>query len=352
VSGPVVVKAQIHAGGRGKGGGIKLAPDPVTAENAAKQILGMRLVTHQTGPDGRIVKAVLVEKASEIARELYLGMVIDRETSRVVIISSQEGGMEIEAVAAKSPEKIFKTWVDPGIGLMPYQARKICFGLGLDGQAFKDGVECITNLYNLFIGEDLTLAEINPLIVTKGGNVMALDAKVNLDDDAGFRHTGHAALRDTNEEDPLEVEASIHHLNYIKLSGSVGCMVNGAGLAMATMDMIKLCGDEPANFLDVGGTASAEAVEQAFRILMKDGDVKCVLINIFGGIVRCDRVASGVVTAIKNIGNVKVPIVVRLEGTNAKEGIEILKNSGLTFHTVTGFHEAASKAVEMLGGGA
>ena len=352
VSGPVVVKAQIHAGGRGKGGGIKLAPDPAAAEDAAKQILGMKLVTHQTGPEGRIVKAVLVEKASEIAREIYLGVVVDRETSRVAIISSPEGGVEIETVAQKTPEKIFKTWVDPGLGLMPFQARKICFQLGLEGQAFKDGVECVMNLYKLFMEEDLTLAEINPLIVTKDGKIMALDAKVNLDDDASFRHPEHADFRDTNEEDPLEVEASIHHLNYIKLSGSVGCMVNGAGLAMATMDMIKLCGDEPANFLDVGGTASAEAVEQAFRILMKDKEVKCVLINIFGGIVRCDRVASGVVTAIKNIGDVKVPIVVRLEGTNAKEGIEILNNSGLEFHTVTGFHEAAAKAVEMLGGGA
>jgi succinyl-CoA synthetase beta subunit len=347
---PVVVKAQIHAGGRGKGGGIKLANDAESATNAAEEIIGMKLVTHQTGPEGRTVHTVLVEKASDIEREIYLGAVIDRERSEVVIISSSEGGMEIETVAAKSPEKIYKTWADPTVGLMPYQARQICFKLGLEGQAFKDGVKCITNLYRMFTSEDATLAEINPFIVTKDGAILAIDAKVNLDDDATFRHKEHPELRDLNEEDPLEVEASKHNLSYIKLSGSVGCMVNGAGLAMATMDLIKLCGGEPANFLDVGGAASAEAVEEAFRILISDKDVKCVLINIFGGIVRCDRVATGVVEAIKNIGEINVPVVVRLEGTNAKEGIEILNSSGLDFHTVTGFHEAAQKAVEQLGG--
>ncbi len=351
IGSPVVVKAQIHAGGRGKGGGIKLAADPGAVEKAAGEILGMRLVTHQTGPEGKVVQTILVERASEIEREIYLAMVLDRETTQIAVISSSEGGVEIEKVAAESPEKIHKIWVDPVVGLMPYQSRQICFKLGLKDQAFKDGVKCITNLYKLYIGEDATLAEINPMIVTKDGRVLAIDAKVNLDDDAVFRQKDHPGLRDLNEEEPLEVEARKNNLSYIKLSGSVGCMVNGAGLAMATMDLIKLCGGEPANFLDVGGTASAEAVEKAFRILVSDEDVKCVLINIFGGIVRCDRVASGVVEAIRNIGDVGVPVVVRLEGTNAKEGIEILNDSGLDFHTATGFHEAAQRAVELLGGG-
>jgi succinyl-CoA synthetase beta subunit len=350
IHGRIIVKAQIHAGGRGKGGGIKLADDALQAEQVAGEIIGMNLVTHQTGPEGKLVKKVLVEKASDIDREIYMGIVLDRETSQVALISSSEGGVEIEKVAAESPEKIFKIWVDPTVGLMPYQARQICFKLDLNDQAFKDGVKCISNLFNLFVGEDATLAEINPLIVTKDGQVLALDAKVNLDDDADFRHREHPELRDFDEEDPLEVEAHSHNLNYIKLSGQVGCMVNGAGLAMATMDLIKLCGGEPANFLDVGGAASAEAVEKAFRILMSDEDVQCVLINIFGGIVRCDRVATGVVEAMKNIGEIDVPVVVRLEGTNAKEGIEILENSGLDFHTVTGFDTAAQKAVELLGG--
>lgn len=349
-TGPYVVKAQIHAGGRGKGGGIKVGNTPDEVKDLAGQILGMNLITHQTGPEGRIVGTVLVEKASDIEREIYLAVVIDRETSKIAIISSSEGGVEIETVAANTPEKINKHWVDPTVGLMPYQTRSICFKLGLTGQAFKDGMKCVNNLYKLFIGEELTLAEINPLVVTKEGNVMALDAKLNLDGDTGFRHPEQSGLRDTNEEDPLEVEASKHGLNYIKLSGSVGCMVNGAGLAMATMDLIKLSGSEPANFLDVGGTASSEAVENAFRILMMDKSVKCVLINIFGGIVRCDRVATGVVEAIRNIGDVEVPIVARLEGTNAKEGIEILNNSGLEFHTISGFKEAAEKAVELAGG--
>ncbi|MCK5309435.1 MAG: ADP-forming succinate--CoA ligase subunit beta [Thermoplasmata archaeon] len=349
-SGPYVVKAQIHAGGRGKGGGIKVGNTPEEVKELAGQIIGMNLVTHQTGPEGRIVGTVLVEKASDIEREIYLAVVIDRETSKIAIISSSEGGVEIETVAANTPEKINKHWVDPTAGLMPYQARSICFKLGLTGQAFKDGVKCVNNLYKLFIGEELTLAEINPLVVTKEGELIALDAKLNLDGDTVFRHPEHPGLRDTNEEDPLEVEASKHGLSYIKLSGSVGCMVNGAGLAMATMDLIKLSGSEPANFLDVGGTASSEAVENAFRILMMDKSVKCVLINIFGGIVRCDRVATGVVEAIRNIGNVEVPIVARLEGTNAKEGIEILNSSGLPFHTISGFKEAAEKAVELAGG--
>jgi len=350
VGGRVVIKAQVHAGGRGKGGGIKLANDPDEAEKVAGEIIGMKLVTHQTGADGRPVRKVLVEKASEIAREIYLAMVVDRETSRVAIISSSEGGMEIEVVAANAPEKIHRTWVDPAVGIMPYQARQICFRLGLKGQAFREGTKCISDLYELFMGEDASLAEINPLVVTGDGGICAIDAKINFDDNAAFRHGEHQQYRDLDEEEPLETEASKYNLNYIKLSGSVGCMVNGAGLAMATMDLIKLCGGEPANFLDVGGAASAEGVENAFRILMSDRDVKCVLINIFGGIVRCDKVASGVLEAIKNIGGIDVPIVVRLEGTNAAEGIEILENSGLDFHTVTGFHQAAQEAARLAEG--
>ncbi|MEW5937408.1 MAG: ADP-forming succinate--CoA ligase subunit beta [Candidatus Thermoplasmatota archaeon] len=350
LGGRVVIKAQVHAGGRGKGGGIKSASGPEEAENAARQILGMRLVTHQTGAEGKVVRAVLVERASEPAGELYLGAVVDRERAQVVLIASTEGGVEIESVASRAPEKIIKTWVRPGLGLMPYQARQLCFKMGLQGQAFKDGTAIVSGLYNLFTGEDATLAEINPLTVTKDGRLLALDAKINIDDDAVFRHEAHAALRDLNEEDPLEVEASKHNLKYIKLTGSVGCMVNGAGLAMATMDLIKLCGAEPANFLDVGGTASAQGVENAFRILMSDKDVRCVLINIFGGIVRCDRVAEGVVEALKQIGTINLPVVVRLEGTNAKEGMEILKGSGLNFHVAESFHEAAAAAARLAGG--
>ncbi len=347
----VVVKAQIHAGGRGKGGGVKLAKTPDEAEEKAGNILGMTLVTHQTGPAGKEVQKILVCKALDIAEEYYVAVVLDRETSRPVIISSSEGGVEIEKVAAETPEKIHKTWIDPAVGLMPYQVRELCFKLGLSGDGFKDGMKCINGLYDAYVGEDATLAEINPLVLTDDGHVMAIDAKVNLDDDARFRHNEHGDLRDLTEEEPLETEASKFGLSYIKLDGSVGCMVNGAGLAMATMDLIKLCGGEPANFLDVGGAASAEGVENAFRILTSDKDVKCVLINIFGGIVRCDRVATGVVEAIKNIGDVSVPIVVRLEGTNAAEGMKILEESGLAFHTATGFHEAAQKAAELGGGG-
>ena len=349
IGGKVVVKAQIHAGGRGKGGGVKLVNDKDEAKEAASRILGMNLVTHQTGPEGKMVQRVLVEKASEIAREIYLAIVVDRERARIVIISSSEGGMEIEVVAAKSPEKILKTWVDPAVGLMPYQARQVAFGLNLSGDSFKQGVKAVTNLYKLFEGENASLAEVNPLIVTKDGDVVAIDGKVNFDDNASFKHKDHADLRDLNEEEPLETEASKFNLNYIKLSGNVGCMVNGAGLAMATMDIIKLCGGEPANFLDVGGSASAEGVENAFNIILSDPDVKCVLINIFGGIVRCDRVATGVVEAIKNIGDIKVPIVVRLEGTNAEEGMDILKNSGLDFNMAKGFHEAAELAAKLGG---
>jgi len=350
LDGKVVVKAQIHAGGRGKGGGVKLAQNPDEAQKYADDIIGMNLVTHQTGPEGKKVQRALIEKAMDIDKEFYLGMVMDRECSQVAFISSTEGGMEIEKVAAESPDKIIKTWIDPTVGLMPFQAREICFKLGLEGPAFKECTKFVSNLYNLYLSEDASLAEINPLVVTKDGNVIALDAKINFDDNAAFRQKTHADFRDLNEEEPLETQASKFDLNYIKLSGNVGCMVNGAGLAMATMDLIKLCGGEPANFLDVGGTATAEGVENAFRILIADKDVKCVLINIFGGIVRCDRVATGVVQAIQNIGDINVPIVVRLEGTNAKEGLEILNNSGLSFHTVSGFHEAAKKAAELAGG--
>jgi succinyl-CoA synthetase beta subunit len=345
----VIVKAQVHAGGRGKGGGIKLAADATEAQAVASQIIGMKLITKQTGAAGKDVNKVLVEKASNIDRELYLGMVIDREKSRVTIIASSEGGMEIEVVAAQTPEKIYKAWVDPTVGLMPYQARGLCFKLGLSGDAYKQAAKFIMNLYKLFTSEDASLAEINPLIVTKEGGVLAIDGKINFDDNAAYRHKEHVELRDITEEEPLETEASKNNLSYVKLDGSVGCMVNGAGLAMATMDIIKLCGGEPANFLDVGGTASAEGVEKAFRILIGDKNVRCVLINIFGGIVRCDRVAKGVIEAIKNIGDVSVPIVVRLEGTNAKEGLELINNSGMSFHTVTGFHAAAQKAVELIG---
>jgi len=350
IGGTVVVKAQIHAGGRGRGGGVMLADSPKKAQKAAEKIIGMKLVTRQTGDEGKIVRKVIVEEAAEIDKEIYLGVVVDREKSRVAIISSSEGGMEIEEVAAKSPEKIFKIWIDPAVGLMPYQSRAICFKLGLKDDTFKQTTKCISNLYRLFVDEDVSLVEINPLVTTKRGDVLAIDAKINFDDNAAFRHKDHMDLRDLKEEEPLEIEASKYGLSYIKLSGNVGCMVNGAGLAMATMDIIKLWGGEPANFLDVGGAASVEGVENAFRILTSDEDVKCVLINIFGGIVRCDRVANGVVEAIKNIGKIGVPIVVRLEGTNAKEGMKILRDSGMNFHTAKEFQEAAQKAASFAGG--
>ena len=349
VGGRAVVKAQIHAGGRGKGGGVKLVDNAAEAEQVAAEILGMTLVTHQTGEKGKRVQKILVEKAADIDRELYLGIAIDREISRVAIIASSEGGMAIEEVAAQNPEKIHKIWVDPSVGLMPYQARTLCFKLGLTGDTFKQTTKCIFNLYKLFIDEDASLVEINPLIVTPDGKLQAIDAKINFDDNAAYRHQEHMELRDLNEEDPLEIEASKFGLSYIKLSGNVGCMVNGAGLAMATMDIIKLCGGEPANFLDVGGAASVAGVENAFRILTNDEDVRCVLINIFGGIVRCDKVASGVVEAIGNIGTINVPIVVRLEGTNAEEGMKILNDSAMNFHIAKGFHEAAQKAVSLVG---
>jgi len=344
LGGAVVVKAQIHAGGRGKGGGIKVANSPDEAENAADAIIGMNLVTHQTGPEGRLVERVLVEDAGDIARELYLGVVIDRVSECPVIMASEAGGMDIEEVAAKTPEKILKVIIDPAVGLQAFQVRRICFGLNLTKELTGKVGRMISNLYKAFIGSDCSLAEINPLAITKDGEAFALDAKINLDDNALYRHKDLAELRDISEEEPLEVEASKHNLSYIKLDGSVGCMVNGAGLAMATMDIIKLHGQMPANFLDVGGAASAERVANAFRILTSDENVKAVLINIFGGIVRCDRVANGIVEALKVV-DVKAPIVVRLEGTNSEKGREILEKSGLEFTVAETLDDAARKVV-------
>jgi len=345
--GTVVVKAQIHAGGRGKGGGVKLANNPEQAEDIAGKMLGMKLVTHQTGPEGKIVRRILVEQGLQIERELYAGIVLDRAKSQLVFMVSTEGGVEIEKVAAETPEKILKEWIDPAVGFMPFQARKLAFGLGLVGDQFKNGVQFLTALYKAYMAADASLAEINPLVVTNDGRVLALDAKINIDDNALFRHKDIVELRDFDEEEPLEVEASKYDLNYIKLDGDVGCMVNGAGLAMATMDLIKLAGGEPANFLDVGGGASAETVENGFKIILGDPNVKAVLINIFGGIVRCDRVATGVVGAAKKIG-VNVPMIVRLAGTNADEAARILNESGLKFLVANSFQEAAQRVVEAL----
>jgi succinyl-CoA synthetase beta subunit len=351
LGGLTVVKAQIHAGGRGKGGGVKLAKTPEQAEQLAGQILGMNLVTHQTGPEGRTVQKVYIEEGLDIRRELYLGIVIDRQTGKPVFMASAAGGMEIEEVAARDPEAILKEYIQPGIGLQPFQARKLAFGLGLDAALIGDAVSFMIALYRAFEDTDASLAEINPFLVTGDNKVYALDAKMNFDDNALYRHKDIKELRDLNEEDPLEIEASKYGLNYIKLEGNVACMVNGAGLAMATMDIIKLAGGSPANFLDVGGGASAEQVEKAFRILLSDPSVRAVLINIFGGIMRCDVVASGVVEAARNIG-VQVPIVVRLEGTNVEKGQEILRTSGLNFIVADGMKDAAEKVVGAAGKGA
>jgi succinyl-CoA synthetase beta subunit len=340
----VVVKAQIHAGGRGKGGGIKLAETTEEARTLAEEIIGMTLVTHQTGLEGKLVKKVLVEEALEIDKELYLGMVLDRETSRLVIIASEEGGVEIEVVAKETPEKILKEFIDPRVGLQPYQTRKIAFGLNLPKDLIRDTSKLLMNLYRLFLETDASLAEINPLVITKDGRLLAADAKVNFDDNAQYRHPEIAKLRDLSEEEPTEIEASKHNLSYVKLDGNVGCMVNGAGLAMATMDIIQLQGAMPANFLDVGGAASPERVEQAFKILLSDKNVKAVLINIFGGIVRCDRVATGVVEAAKRL-DIHVPIVVRLAGTNSDLAGDILNKSGLTFTVASDLGDAARKVV-------
>lgn len=343
---PVVLKAQIHAGGRGKGGGIKVAQSVEEAQGLAEKMIGMTLVTHQTGPQGKVVKRLLVEEALGVARELYLGIVIDRARECPVIMASTEGGVEIEKVAAEKPELIFKEWINPAAGFAGFQARKLAFNLGLAGETLKQGVRFLASLYRAFQATDASLAEINPLVVTGQGNILALDAKMNFDDNAIPRHPDIQALRDLDEEDPLEVEASKYNLNYIKLDGNVGCMVNGAGLAMATMDIIKYSGGMPANFLDVGGGVTEEAVTNAFKILVSDKSVRAALINIFGGIVRCDMIASGIVKAAKELGT-KIPIVVRLEGTNVELGKQILGDSGLAFTPASSMKEAAEKVVAL-----
>lgn len=348
-----VVKAQIHAGGRGKGGGVKLAKSPAEASELASKIIGMQLVTHQTGPEGKKVRKVLVAQdvyypgASE-TKEYYVGVLLDRGTGRNVIMASTEGGVEIEKVAEETPEKIFKEWIDPAVGFQPFQARKIAFALGLEGNAFKEMVKFLDALYKAYVDTDSSMFEINPVLKTSDDKILAVDGKVNLDDNALYRHPALAELRDLAEEDPLEVEAGESGLNYVKLDGNVGCMVNGAGLAMATMDVIKLSGGEPANFLDVGGGANAKTVEAGFRIILKDPNVKAILINVFGGIVRCDRVASGVVEAYKNIGQINIPIIVRLQGTNAELGAQIISDSGLKVFPAILLKEAADKIKEVL----
>jgi succinyl-CoA synthetase beta subunit len=342
--GTVVVKAQIHAGGRGKGGGVRLARDPAEAVKAAGDILGMTLVTHQTGPEGRVVHKVLIEEGLDVARELYLGLVIDRDRGRPVFMASSEGGVEIEVVAAEHPEMILKEFIDPGVGFQAFQARRLAFGLGMDGGQVNEAVRLFISLYRAFEGTDASLAEINPFVVTQDGRLLALDAKMNFDDNALFRHPDVRKLRDLNEEDPLEVKASNSGLNYIRLDGNVGCMVNGAGLAMATMDIIQYAGGRPANFLDVGGGASEEQVRKGFEIILGDPNVRAVLINIFGGIMRCDIVANGVVAAAKSLG-IKVPVVVRLEGTNVELGQKILRESGLNFTVASGMKDAAERVV-------
>jgi succinyl-CoA synthetase beta subunit len=346
LGGRVVVKAQVHAGGRGKAGGVKLADDPAGAESAAAQILGMMLKTPQTPPEGIKVLKVLVEEASAIAAELYLSMTLDRGRGTHVVMASPAGGMEIEEVAVTHPEKIIREWTDPALGLQPFQARTLAFGLGLAGDKFKSGVGLILSLFRAYLEKDCSLAEINPLVVTRDGRVLALDAKLNFDDNALFRHKEIAALRDTNEETPLDVEASKYGLNYIKLDGNVGCMVNGAGLAMATMDIIKLAGGEPANFLDVGGGASPEQIENAFRILSSDPSVKAVFINVFGGILRVDRLAEGIIGAVSKLG-LQLPVVLRAEGTNVEQGKKMLAESGLALVMADDMGSGAAKAVEL-----
>jgi succinyl-CoA synthetase beta subunit len=342
----VVVKAQIHAGGRGKGGGVKLAKSPEEAERLATHMIGMNLVTHQTGPEGKRVGRVLIEEGLQIDRELYLSLLIDRATASPVVIASAAGGMDIEEVAATEPAKILRETIDPGTGIMPFQARKLAFAMGLGAGPAGRLVKVLDALYKAFIETDASMIEVNPLILTKGGDLLALDAKVTFDDNALFRHADLRELRDVSEEDPLEVEASNFSLNYIRLDGNIGCMVNGAGLAMATMDIIKLAGGEPANFLDVGGGANAEQIRHAFRILMADQNVKAVLINIFGGILRCDVLAQGVIAAVTELG-VPVPIVIRMEGTNVDEGKRMLRESGLNFSTADSMDEAATMVVAL-----
>ncbi|MGB8247595.1 MAG: ADP-forming succinate--CoA ligase subunit beta [Chlorobium sp.] len=343
----VVVKAQIHAGGRGKAGGVKLAKSPDEARDIATQMLGATLVTHQTGPEGKLVSRLLVEEGMNIDREFYVGITLDRSTSRNVLMVSTEGGMEIETVAEETPDKLLKIQVDPLYGLQAFQARQAAFFLGLDGEQFRNAVSFITALYNAYMSIDASLAEINPLVVTREGRVLALDAKINFDGNALFRHKDFLELRDTNEEDPFEVEASKSNLNYVRLDGNVGCMVNGAGLAMATMDMIQLAGGRPANFLDVGGGASPQTVEEGFKIILSDGNVKAILVNIFGGIVRCDRVAGGIIQAAQKIG-LNLPVIVRLEGTNAEIAQKTLDESGLNLIAANGLHDAAAKVNQAL----
>src|SRR5688500_18132902 len=344
-----VVKAQIHAGGRGKGGGVKIARSPNEAEQLANQILGMNLVTHQTGPEGKKVGRVLIEEGLQIDRELYLSILVDRASQTPVIIASAAGGMDIEDVAATAPEKIIKEYIDRGTGIVPFERRKFACAIGLDGKIAGKMVKLLESIYRAFVETDASMIEINPLIVTKAGDLLALDAKVTFDDNALYRHPDLKDLRDLTEEDPLEVDASKFSLNYIRLDGNIGCMVNGAGLAMATMDIIKLAGGEPANFLDVGGGANAEQIKNAFRILMADKNVKAVLINIFGGILRCDVLAQGVIAAVKELG-VPVPIVIRMEGTNVEEGKRMLKESGLNFTTADSMGEAAERVVALAKG--
>lgn len=348
-----VIKAQVHAGGRGKGGGIKLAKSLDEVRDIAGQIIGMNLVTKQTGAEGKKVHMVLVSQdvfypGPSQPKEFYMSVLLNRSTGRNIIMYSTEGGMDIEEVAEKTPHLIFKEEIDPKVGLMPFQARKIAFNLGLSGEAYKEMVTFVTNLYKAYDDTDSSMFEINPVLKTSDDKIIAVDAKVNLDDNALFRHKDLYAYRDTREEDPTEVEAGKFNLNYVKLDGNVGCMVNGAGLAMATMDMIKLSGGEPANFLDVGGTADAKRVEEAFRIILKDENVKAILVNIFGGIVRCDRVAQGIVDAYKNIGNIHVPIIVRLQGTNAEIAKKLIDDSGLQVHSAIELQEAAEKVKAVL----
>ena len=351
IGGSVVVKAQIHAGGRGKGGGVKVAKNSAEAAQIAEKILGMTLVTHQTGPEGRLVRRLLIEETLPIEKELYLGIVLDRASGKIVFMASSAGGMEIEEVAAHTPEAILKEFIDPGLGLMPYQARNLAFGIGIPVPVIGGAVAAMMALAKACLEMDASLAEINPFILTKDNKVYALDAKINFDDNALFRHKDILELRDLNEEDPLEVEASKFGLNYIKLDGDIACMVNGAGLAMATMDIIKYAGGSPANFLDVGGGANAEQVKNAFRILLSDPGVKAVLINIFGGILRCDTLATGVVAAARDLG-IKVPIVIRMEGTNVELGRKVLQDSGFNFTVADGMKDAAEKVVALARAGA
>ncbi len=350
LGGSVVVKAQIHAGGRGKGGGVKIAKNASEARAIAEKMLGMTLVTHQTGPEGRVVQRLLVEETLPIERELYLGITLDRTQGKLVFMASSQGGMDIEEVAAKTPELILKETIEPGFGLQTFQARKLAFGMGIPNESVNAAAKMMVALAKAYVAINASLAEINPLILTKDGRVVALDAKINLDDNAMFRHKDLLELRDLNEEDPLEVEASKFGLNYIKLDGNVACMVNGAGLAMATMDIIKYAGGNPANFLDVGGGANADQIRNALRILLLDEHVRAILINIFGGILRCDTLATGVVAAAREL-HIQVPIVVRMEGTNVEQGRQILAESGLSFTNADGMKDAAEKVVALAGTG-